>query len=174
MTNINKIFLFFIILILSKMSYAVDTRLTIKGMVWDNTCEVSINSQNFIVDFGPNSLKNFLDLNRRSSKHSFNITLSRCGDSTKGAYVTFKGVQNSENNSYLKIDDFPGAANGVAIIIENDKNQLVPINKKNSFQISLLPSRKNVINFNAYLVATKLPVKTGKITSRADFLFEYI
>lgn len=161
-------------MILSKISYAVDTNLSVEGMVWDNTCEVSFDSRNFIVDFGKNSLKNFLDLGRRGPKHSFNITLSRCGDSAKGAYVTFNGIQNNENTDYLKIDNISGSASGVAIIIENDNNQLIPINKKNSFQVSLLPGKKNIINFNAYLVATKLPVKTGKIMSRADFLFEYI
>ncbi|WP_368911093.1 fimbrial protein [Proteus vulgaris] len=150
------------------------TQITIKGQVWSNSCEVEIGSQNFTVNLGSNANKNFLDLDRRGPKKSFNIVLSRCGETARGAYLSFNGEQDPSNRDLLKLDSVPAAATGVAIMITNANGTQIPINKNRAVMVGLQPSVSNVINLNAELVSVRLPVTMGKFTATANFVLEYL
>lgn len=156
------------------ISYSADTELTITGKIWDNTCEIDVANQSFTVDLGINSSKSFLELNQKGPKNYFDINLSKCGNSAKEMFITFEGVQDSNNSSLLSIDKTINSASGVSILIEYDGKKMVPINQKNAIKIQLLPNQPNVTRFSATLVSTKLPVKVGQFTASAGFLFEYL
>ncbi|HGN1706467.1 TPA: fimbrial protein [Providencia rettgeri] len=166
--------IFCILFFITMTAKAVDTSLIIKGRVWSNSCEVSVGSKNFTVDLGNNANKNFLDLNRRGPKKSFNIVLSRCGETARGAYLSFNGEQDSSNRNLLKLDSAPAAATGVAIMITKDNDTLIPINKNRAVLVQLQPSISNVINLNAELVSVRLPVTMGKFTAISNFVLEYL
>lgn len=170
----NKLLLITSLFLYHAASFSADTELTITGKIWDNTCEIDIPSKNFTIDLGSNSSKSFLDLNQKGPKNYFDIKLSQCGNSTKEMFVTFNGVQDSDNTDLLSLDKTINSANGVSILIEYDGQKIVPINKKNAIKIELLPNQSNIIRFSATLVSTKLPVKVGQFTASADFLFEYL
>lgn len=159
---------------ISMMAKAVDTNLIIKGQVWSNSCEIAIGSQNFTVDLGANASKNFLDLNRRGPKKSFNIILSRCGETAKGAYLSFNGQQDPFNHDLLKLNNEPESATGVAIMITDINDTLLPINKNRAIMVELQPSVSNVINLNAELVSVRLPITMGKFTANSNFVLEYL
>lgn len=166
--------IFCILFSIAMTAKAVDTSLIIKGRVWSNSCEVSVGSKNFTVDLGNNANKNFLDLNQRGPKKSFNIVLSRCGETARGAYLSFNGEQDSSNLNLLKLDSAPAAATGVAIMITKDNDTLIPINKNRAVLVQLQPSISNVINLNAELVSVRLPVTMGKFTAISNFVLEYL
>ncbi|QAV23424.1 fimbrial protein [Proteus hauseri] len=165
-----------IILLFSFMPIIAEakTEIIIKGQVWSNSCEVAVGSQNFTVDLGSNANKSFLDLNRRGPKKSFNIILSRCGETVQGAYLSFNGEQDPSNRDLLKLNSAPAAATGVAIMITDNNNTLIPINKNRAITVKLQPSVSNVINLNAELVSVRLPVTMGKFTATSNFVLEYL
>lgn len=162
-------------LCLCSNALAADSTINITGNVRDNTCAVAPGSQNQVVDLLLNAVKQLHSVGEVTPTVPFRIELTPCGSAVTAVKVGFVGIADSSNKTLLALE--PGSANatGAGIqILDSAKNPLVlNADSNNIAWTPLVAGKANTLNFNARLMASKLPVTAGHIRATATFTLEF-
>ncbi|WP_087490221.1 type 1 fimbrial adaptor subunit FimF [Tatumella citrea] len=163
-------------LIISSISFAADSTITITGNVQDNTCVLSTGSQNLTVNLMSYSLKQFPEKGASSAVVPFTLDFSACGSSATAVKIGFTGTADTNNTSLLKIDSGDSTdATGLGVeILDSDQNA-VPINQTQDDLnwVSLTGGQQNSVNFYARMVSTTSSVTAGTVSASATITLEF-
>ncbi|HHR6404774.1 TPA: fimbrial protein [Providencia alcalifaciens] len=162
-------------LLLCTSAFAADSTIIIKGNVKDNTCAVAPGSQNQVVDLLLNAVKQLHSVGDVTPTVPFRIELTPCGSAVTAVKVGFVGIADLNNKSLLAIEPGSSNATGAGIqILDSAKNPLVlNADSNNIVWTPLVAGKANTLNFNARLMASKLPVTAGHIRATATFTLEF-
>ncbi|GFM11847.1 MULTISPECIES: fimbrial protein [Enterobacter] len=152
--------------------FAADSTITITGLVRDNICFVSTESEDFTVDLLDHAAKQFNNIGDTSLTIPFHIVLSPCGNSVTAVKISFTGVADIDNSELLKIDSGASAAKGVGVQLLTEGLIPLPINTVSPW-LTLIPGQRNTLEFNARMKSTQAPVTAGHVFATANFTLEY-
>ena len=157
----------------SPLAYAADGTINVKGHILDNTCAVTVDSENVSVKLGDIASKTFREAGDTSLPQAFSINLEKCGAAVSNVSVTFNGTADANNTTLLAIPAGTGSASGVGIAIYDRDKALMPINtvgestglEANQTTVELL--------FYANFMANGQPVVAGAVNASATFTLHY-
>ena len=154
----------------STQTLAYDVLINVKGTITNSSCDVDSRSENFDVELGNVSLKNFTGTGSVSPPKKFQIILTNCSASASAVKIGFFGNEDSGNSDLLALT--PGGAAGLGIGIYDDDKNLIPINEY-SKKYALNLSVDNVLTFHSRYVSSSDNVTAGIANSIATFKLEY-
>ncbi|MEO3990135.1 fimbrial protein [Pseudocitrobacter cyperus] len=152
---------------------AHDGRVNITGTIDDNTCTLSPDSQNFTVEMGQVSNRQFYHAGDGGAYVLFTINLEDCGSTASGVSVSFSGAADSLNPILLALTGGADSASGVGIALYNgDKTPVAPGDISNLQP--LIPGQATArLNFYARYVADGATVTPGSANASATFVLNY-
>ncbi|WP_455817227.1 type 1 fimbrial adaptor subunit FimF [Pseudomonas cerasi] len=156
-------------------AHAVDSTISITGYLKDNTCSVSVDSQDFTVDLLSNAATQFYRVGAVTPAVPFRIVFNQCGHSVTAVRVRYTGTSDSDNATLLKIDVGTNAASGIGVqILDHDKTSIA-LNAPQDSQkwTPLTAGQSNTLGFYARLMSTRAPVTAGAVTATANFTLEF-
>lgn len=177
MNSIKLVLLFVTVLTQTPfVTAASNGTLTITGNIRNNSCIVSISSQNFTVDMGANALKQLNRVGSSSNLTPFSIVFSSCGGAASGVRIGFEGIADTSDSTILKNDTGPGMATGIGVEIMDSTQVKIPLNASGNTLnwTALTPSAPNTINFYSKMVNTTGSAAPGNISATANFTLEYL
>ncbi|MGZ0719073.1 fimbrial protein [Pseudomonas palleroniana] len=153
---------------------AYDLLLGVEGVIADNGCVVSADSQNMTVTMGNVALKQFYADDVAFGQRQFVIRLERCSALASGVKVTFEGAANVDNAELLQLTQESNVATGLAIEILDNNNERIPINIKMSapLEINVAAGASKDLMFYAQYRSVGV-VSAGSANSTANFILEY-
>lgn len=156
----------------TSQAYLGSINLHISAIIVANTCTVSVNSQNRIVDMGVWGTKQFAATPEVTPLVPFTINLENCGGAAKGVEVIFNGTHDPVNNSLLAIIG-SGSAKNIAVSILDRNRIRIPLGES-SIVYGLYPNAKLVIlDFYAQYVGTGGLVTPGLANADTIFTLDY-
>lgn len=152
---------------------AHDGVVSISGTIEDNTCEISSESQDKFVYMGVVPVKEFTIAGTRSNAIPFIINLKNCGPAASEVSITFSGEVNSLNADYFSVDSETESSKGIALGIYDDKDVLIPPNKKSNGYL-IHPEQDSIdLNFSARYISVSNVVSGGSANVIATFVLNY-
>lgn len=167
--------LLLLIALLPHAGFAADSSISITGSLKSNTCTVSGDSKDLTVNLQESMTKQFRAKGNKGSMMPFSIILDSCGGFATAVKVSFTGVSDINAPGLLKLDPIRGNASGVGIQLLNSSKEVIPLNAASAtlnWQ-TLEPGKKNALLFYAQLMAIKIPVTAGHVSSSANFILEF-
>lgn len=169
----NKIFLLYILSLLSFNLYADQAKINITAKVLTTTCSISSGSTDFIVNMKNSNLRG-QPVGVPFGKAPFSITLDNCPESINLAHITFRGESDPVMSNLLKIsDDEDASATGIAIALYDDKENIIDISKNNTGFIIKHDIDNYIFNFSAAYIKTSEMTSSGKVVAVAYFDINY-
>ncbi|EKZ3166735.1 fimbrial protein [Klebsiella aerogenes] len=104
-----------IVFFLSGHSWAYDGTINVTGNIIDGSCDIDTDSID--VNLGNVPVSSFQKTHDTSNPVPFNITLSNCSASIKGADIMFVGVPDDKDFTLLKLTQDSGVAGNAAVRI---------------------------------------------------------
>jgi len=165
----NKIYLLYLISLLSFNLYADQTKINITAKVIKTTCSISSISTDFIVNMKNSNLRG-QSVGVPFGKVPFNVFLDNCPKGINFAHVTFKGESDNVMPNLLKVsEDDEASAKGIAIALYDDKENIIDISKNiNIFDINH-DINNYTFNFSAAYMKTNEIASPGKVVAVAYF-----
>jgi len=161
--------------LLSQGAFAADGTINFEGEIVDQPCSISPKSQNLTVPLGKVA-RTKLDggAGKKATPSLFTIDLLGCGDTAKGASVTFTGTPDFLVPTDLRIgvgsvDN--STATGVAVEIGDSAGAKIDLGSE-SGRYTLVPG-DNSLKFQAVYVSTGPTVTTGIANATAQFTVTY-
>ncbi|HWW05416.1 MAG TPA: fimbrial protein [Collimonas sp.] len=162
--------------LLSQAAFADGGTVIFNGNITDSPCSISSGSTSQVVQLGSISKA---ALNGAAAKKStpakFNILLTDCGSTAKGATVTFTGTTDATVTDDLRIDNAGQvgvtAATGVAIELGDSAGTKIPVGKASAAYV--LGLGDNPLAFQAAYVSTGDTVTAGPANATAQFVVAY-
>lgn len=159
----------------SQAALAADGRVNFLGKVMETTCTTpgTIN-----LDMGTIALHDLTDVGDRTRPRDLNIILSNCNLGTvQTATVGFVGLADSTDNHLLVNQKFTGAAEGIAIDLQDVTGKQVVNATSNPYTL-VDGATSNYLLFSATGVRTapkddKTKWVAGEISTFADFTITY-
>ncbi len=159
--------------LLTNKCIAIDSNISIKGMVKDSICEVAPSSKFINVDLGLYDIRTFNNIGDASKYIPFDILLTACGSGVSKVKVRFLGLEDMYNPNLLKIDMTSSSASGVGIqLLDRYKNE-IRINSPSKEYI-IKPSEDNDLIFYARIMSSTNKVEAGNLEAMATFELEFI
>lgn len=161
------------LLVFSSMAQAYNVRL--HGALVAEPCIIAPGDESVRMDFDP-VYANYLYINKRMPSQKFNIRLTGCDlNLAKMVKIIFSGAEDPKLKGLLAVNS-GSMASGIAIGLENQTGQPLPLNKTG--QIYLLVSGSNVLMFQAYVqgepeAIAKRTISGGPFSAVATFSIEY-
>ncbi|WP_088143128.1 fimbrial protein [Achromobacter xylosoxidans] len=159
----------------SQAALAEDGRIQFNGEIVDAPCSVSPSATNLVVPLGKVSRAS---MDGAAGKHStpaqFEIQLTDCSASAKGASVTFSGTPDSISNDVLAISNSGGLtanATGVAVEIRDALHAKIALGSASPKYFLGLGT--NNLKFEAAYVSTGASVTPGPANATAQFTVNY-
>ncbi len=159
----------------SQAVLAEDGRIQFNGEIVDAPCSVSPNAANLVVPLGKVSRAS---MDGAAGKHStpaqFEIQLTDCSASAKGASVTFSGTPDSIGTDLLAISNSGGlsaSATGVAVEIRDAEHAKIALGSASPKYF--LGVGSNNLRFEAAYVSTGASVTPGPANATAQFTVNY-
>jgi type 1 fimbria pilin len=135
------------------------------GALVAEPCVIPPESENITLDFGA-IVDKYLYANIRSPGEAFAIQLDECDPAiAESISFTFKGMENAALPGYLALEG--GTAKGVAIGLETEKGEFLPLNKPGEKQA--LEAGTNQVQFKAFVQGEPEALENGKI-ERGEFV----
>ncbi|MTD29410.1 fimbrial protein [Erwinia sorbitola] len=157
-------------------AHAADSTIAITGYLrGDNTCSISVDSQNFSVDLMSYKPEELYAVGVVTPYVPFRIIFNKCGSLATAVKVGYMGPSDNENTTLLKIDAGINAASGMAIqILDNDKNPVALNASRDSLHWTrLTPNQSNTLEFYARLMVTRSPISSGIVAATVNFNLEF-
>lgn len=145
------------------------------GTLIADPCQLELESEHILVDMGHIDDR-FLFDHQRSLNTPFYLKVTACDLSVaQTLYISFKGTASTELEGLLAVN-IGGKKSGIAIGLQNAKNEAIPLDKKT--KISELISGYNEILLGAYIQAEPSAVATRKVEygyyqATTTFLLDY-
>lgn len=154
---------------------AADSTITISGNVVDNTCQVSLASQDFIVNLHSYSTKLFFKTGSYTEMVPFRLQFDACGSAAVGVRIGFNGVTITNDNSLLRNDSASLAASGIGIqILSADQEVLFVNQEQDDLRWTRVSSgAASSVLFYARMVANVTPVTAGLVKATATMTLEF-
>ena len=158
---------------ISQTALAEDGRVNFVGQIVDAPCDVTPQSTNLVVPLGKVSRDTLNDgPGKYSTPAQFELRLANCGDSAKGATVTFAGLADTINKDSLAIDTNElNSATGVAVELRDALQNKIALGAE-STKYTLREGTNNM-KFNAVYVSTGDKVTPGAANATAQFTVNY-
>lgn len=174
MRIVNCFFIAFLLnVIVSYRLEAHDGTVNISGTIQDNTCELSPDSENKVIDMGVLAAKGFDGKSLRSPAKEFSLNLINCGPAASEASVTFTGTPSSSQSDFYSIDASSESAKGLALGIYDIDGHLLPPNKA-SEAVSIGGGQQVVeMKFSASYIALEDAVVAGSANVTVTFVVSY-
>ncbi len=157
----------------SQAALAVDGNIQFNGEIVDAPCSISPGATNLVVPLGKVSSTALNgSAGRYSTPAQFELQLTQCSDTAKGATVTFSGAADTINTDALatSIGEI-GGATGVAVELRDSAHQKIKLGTA-SPQYTLRTGTNN-LKFEAAYVSTGAKVTTGPANATAQFTVAY-
>lgn len=159
----------------SQAALAVDGNIQFIGEIIDAPCSISPGSTNLVVPLGKVS-RTILDTaaGRHSTPAQFQIQLTDCSATAKGATVTFNGTQDEINKDALALSNSGGLspnATGVAVEIRDAEHAKIALGSASPKYY--LGVGTNNLRFEAAYVSTTASVTPGPANATAQFTVNY-
>lgn len=170
--NISAITLI-VMSMLSPASHAADVTISVIGNLMSNSCTVSAESKNKVVNMGTWPVKQFSSTSSGTLPPvPFVITLEDCGETVSGATITFNGTPDPENNALLKLND-ESLATHVAIALLDKNQKRIPLNEPSESYGITGGEGKIELQFYGQYVASGDGVTAGSANADATFSLTY-
>lgn len=161
------------LMLLAAGGQAHDGRVNITGVINDNTCTLSPDSQSFTVKLGNVSNRQFYRAGDGSAWQAFTLDLRNCGSTASGVTVSFSGQTDRFNADLLALDGGADSASGVGIAIYNADKTPIALGDMSEL-LALLPGESSVqLRFYARYVADGGVVSAGEANATATFILTY-
>ena len=163
--------------LLSQAAFADGGTVNFNGQIVDSPCSIDPSSQNITVPMGTVS-RAVLNgaAGKKATPSKFQILLTNCGATAKGATVTFTGTTDANVKDDLAISNAGQvgvtAATGVAIELGDSAGTKVPVGSASGTYV--LGLGNNPLNFQAAYVSTGPAVTVGPANSTAQFVVTYL
>lgn len=153
---------------LSFYSVAADVTINIKASVIEKSCEIVL--ENIAVDMGEANAKG-VNVGETFAPKQFKINLQKCPASTTAAHVKLSAPSGS--SQYVENSGALGAAEGFAIAIYNDQNQLLDM--RDNLTDFVIDHNQDIIdlNFIAAFIKTNTNSTEGSFNAVASFEISY-
>ncbi|TNV20491.1 fimbrial protein [Buttiauxella sp. B2] len=151
-------------------AHADDVAINIGGTIVDNTCIVSLQSQD--VKLGNVAANQFQKAGDMSPVQPFTISLEKCSSSVSNTTVTFSGNPDVTNPNLLAVDAGANTASGLGVAIYDKSQTLLPLGQA-STQYDLNGQSSATLQFFARYMATQSNVASGDATATATFVVNY-
>ncbi len=164
--------------LLSQAAFADGGTVNFNGSIVDSPCSIDPSSQNITVPMGAISraVLNGAAGKRTLTPSKFQILLTNCGATAKGATVTFTGTTDAKVTDDLAIANAGQvgvtAATGVAIELGDSAGTKIPVGSASGTYV--LGVGNNPLNFQATYVSTGPAVTVGPANSTAQFVVTYL
>ncbi|WP_258130561.1 fimbrial protein [Achromobacter anxifer] len=159
----------------SQAALAEDGRVQFNGEIVDAPCSVSPGATNLVVPLGKVSRAS---MDGAAGKHStpaqFEIQLTDCSASAKGASITFSGTPDSVSSDVLAIANSGGltaSASGVAVELRDTTRAKIALGSPSPKYV--LGVGTNNLKFEAAYVSTGATVTPGPANATAQFTVNY-
>ncbi|MEL4013638.1 fimbrial protein [Dryocola clanedunensis] len=150
---------------------AADGTINFNGVILDQTCTVSPNTQTQTVSLGQIANTSFGGTaGAKSSPTAFQINLSSCPAGLASAAVKFDGTSDTNNSNLLQVTQGTGAATGVGIEI-SDANGVIPLHTASADYP--LANGSAQLQFIARYVSTSATVGNGQANGVSQFTLNY-
>ena len=150
-------------------------KVTFIGKVVNPPCELSVESNNPVIDLGDFKESNLSKAGSKSKSIPFQIEVSNCNkDAANLVNISLMNYNNSEHPLLLGManKDNENSAKNIAVeILDHTSKQLTADGKTYAAPL-MLSDNHNVVNFSARYVATG-PVKAGNVVSIAMIQIEH-
>lgn len=164
---------FLFILFLSQSAFGSDGMVNIHGTLHSNSCNVSQDSQDILVDMGTISTKQFINGGEASPYNQFVISLIDCGPEATAVSIEFAGENDASEPALLAIEKNEHSASGVGIAILDSTKKLVNVNSIID-NLPLSPNAQKIdLIFYSQFRPNGLPVRAGQANSSATFRLLY-
>lgn len=165
-TNIKRLVFLIscMVFFLSGHSWAYDGTINVTGNIIDGSCDIDTDSID--VNLGDVPVSSFQQTGDQSNLVPFNITLSNCSASIKGADIMFVGVPDDNNITLLKLTQDSGVAGNVAVRITQPSakdglhNIILYLNTRYSTWEDITDG-KSTMTYALQYQATAMPVTAG-------------
>lgn len=148
-------------------------QVSVTGRILDNTCVVSVASQNQTVQMQTEGHKAFYRPGDRGTTNPFSIVLERCGPAAKGVKLNFQGAAAAGNGALLAVTAGAGTAVGLAIGLYERDGTPVPVNTDTRSYALTGGAPRVELKFDARYVALSVPVKPGRAAGAVTFTHTY-
>ncbi|KAA0261286.1 MAG: fimbrial protein [Hafnia alvei] len=160
-----KTWFFVLSCILSTSANAVDlssTPIVLILPILPSSCKVETNKDNISVSLGTFGNNSLTSVGKVFGGGTFVLSLVDCNKGIIGTVVTLSGTADPDTPGLLRLSnpDSVDTAKGVAVLIKDDADNIIPINSKTA----LLPLQEgsNKFTFKVAYQVTQVPVDAGK------------
>lgn len=169
----NKYTLYFIFLICSSSAFSDQSEINIIAKVLDNTCYISTESSDFLVNMSTGNLTG-MEIGIPFTVSPFSISIDNCPANVSVAHVKFTGDSDVVMPNLLKIASSSDSdAKGIAIgLYDHKNNNLSMLGNITDFNINHNIDR-NTFYFNAAYLKTINDALPGKVVGVASFEISY-
>ncbi|WP_392564003.1 fimbrial protein [Orbus wheelerorum] len=150
-------------------------QITFTGEIIDGACSIDAGDSDKIVKLPSVKATTFTAPDQvANAKTEFTITLRDCSIETyKNVAVTFSGQNDATNPKYLGNNNpGAGAAQNVALQLYGQDGEVIVLGTKEAGK-KVMVNGTNVLRYSVDYVSTKAAVKSGPVTSTADFQLNY-
>ncbi|EOI5722089.1 type 1 fimbrial protein [Cronobacter muytjensii] len=154
---------------------AADGTIKFTGSISENGCEFDGDSKTLDIDLGAYSAKQFkATVGVKSPPTPIVIKLKNCPIVEEGENPHFTiyltGDADPTNKDYLKVA--AGGATGVAIVIADDQNKVIPMNQFTERKYELTSTTMD-LKLSAWYESTSTTIGAGAANGTTDITFDY-
>lgn len=158
---------------LSPAAYSADVTISVVGNLMSNSCSVSNDSQNKVVNMGTWPVKQFAaNAAGTLPPVPFVITLENCGDAASGVTITFSGTPDPNNNALLKLSDGSLATHVAIALLDQDQTR-IPLNEPSASYGISAGEDGVALQFYGQYVASGGEVTAGSANGDVTFALSY-
>lgn len=171
--NKNVVAIGGIALLLISAAHAHDGRVYVSGVITDNTCTLSPDSENITVAMGDVANRQFEHVGEGSAWQGFAIDLQNCGSTASGVTVSFSGTANVHNPGLLALIPLENEASGVGVALYDKDKKPILLGDESSIQPLSSGQHEAHLQFYARYIADGGTVVPGTANASATFLLSY-
>jgi minor fimbrial subunit len=147
------------------------TNLYLSGEVTEITCGVLIGDKEKNVDLGTNATNNLKKVGDRTMPVPMLFNLSNC-PASGSVGITFKGIEDTENNELLSLELIKNSASNIAIEISDKNQKRLPLGTKSKKLIGDANGNISAVFYANYIV-TKGFATPGVANANVEFTITY-
>ncbi|WP_447880264.1 fimbrial protein [Serratia fonticola] len=148
-------------------------QINVTGRILDNTCVVSVASQNQTVQMQEEGNKTFFRPGDTGTTNPFQVVLERCGAAAKGVTLNFQGTGDTRDPRLLSTGTGPGRASGVGIGLYERDGTAIALNTDTRKYVLTGGAPRVALNYDARYVAVAVPVTPGRAAGAVTFTHTY-
>lgn len=140
-----------------------DTKyIAITGTIIPSSCKIETNKDKINVPLGTFGNNSLTTVGKVFGGNTFEVSLVDCNAGIIGTVMTLSGTADPDTTGLLGLSnpDSDDTAKGVAVLIKDDADNIIPINSQTAL-LALQPNA-NKFKFKLAYQVTKVPVTAGK------------